>query len=272
MATYFIGDLQGCYDEFCRLLEKVNFDDAQDRLFLVGDLVARGDKSLACLRLVKSLKSAHTVLGNHDLHLLTTAQGLAAPKKRDHILPILEAEDRDELIFWLRHQPLLIDLPRENILIAHAGISPNWDDETALSCAREAEKALQSDNFTDLLRHMYGESPKRWDPALTGWGRLRYIINSLTRMRYCEPNGSLDFACKLPLNLAPNNLQPWFRLKNPLYQQKNIIFGHWASLLDTPTPLGIYALDTGCVWGNRLTMLRWEDKKIFTQEALKPYQ
>lgn len=273
MANYFVGDLQGCYDELSRLLEKVKFDPSQDRLFLVGDLVARGDKSLECLRLVKSLGTqARTVLGNHDLHLLSTAVGLRKRKKRDHVLPIFEAEDFHELIFWLRQQPLLIHLPEENILMSHAGISPNWDLPTALSCAKEVENWLKGEDYVQLLANMYEKSPQHWQPSLQGWARLRYIVNSLTRMRYCKLNNEFDFDCKYPPSLAPQGLVPWFTLNNPLYQETNIIFGHWASLVGTPTPKGIYALDTGCVWGNRLTMLRWEDKQLFTQNALKHYQ
>lgn len=273
MATYFVGDLQGCYDECQALLERVNFDPAQDKLYLAGDLVARGDKSLECLRLVKSLgDSAQTVLGNHDLHLLSTVYGIKKPKSRDRVDALLNAPDLPELTEWLRQQPLLCHLPEQNILLSHAGIAPQWDLPTAIACAKQAEQALQSEQYTALLTHMYGDSPTLWHNDLTGLDRLRYIINAYTRMRFCHTNGALDFACKAPPQNAPTDLVAWFELPNPLYTQTNIIFGHWASLIGYPTPSNIYPLDTGCVWGNHLTLLRWEDQQYFHQKAMKPYQ
>ncbi len=273
MATYFVGDLQGCYDELQRLLETVNFDTALDRLYLVGDLVARGDKSLECLRFVKSLgSSAQTVLGNHDLHLISTALGIKKIKIKDRVQAIFDATDFMELIDWLRHQPLLIHNKEQNWLMSHAGISPQWDLITAKQCAKEVETVLQQGDFHGLLTQMYDQEPRFWQDSLTGIDRLRYIINAFTRMRFCESDGSLDFDCKLPPQQAPESLRPWFQLANPLYNQTNVIFGHWASLVDYPTPANIFALDTGCVWNNRMTMLRWEDKQLFIQPALKNYR
>ena len=155
--------------------------------------------------------------------------------------------------------------------MAHAGISPDWDLVTAKACANEVENVLRHGNYRYLIEHMYSEQPDRWSPNLKGLDRLRYIINAFTRMRFCYRDHRLDFACKLPIKDAPENLVPWFVLDNPLYQTENIVFGHWASLVDEPTPPNIYALDTGCVWNNRLTMLRWEDKHYFTQSAVKNY-
>ena len=273
MATYFVGDLQGCYDELQMLLTQVNFDPSEDKLYLVGDLVARGDKSLECLQLVRSLgNQAQSVLGNHDLHLLSTAVGLKKIKARDHVDAIFDAPDFADLIDWVRAQPLLVHLPEKNLLMCHAGISPDWDLSTTVACAQEAEQVLRSENFTGLLGNMYGEEPDRWSNDLTGWARLRYIINAFTRMRFCYPDHRLEFECKLPVEQAPEGIVPWFELDNPLYKEQQIIFGHWASLLGHPMPANIYALDTGCVWGRHLTMLRWEDKKIFTQPAVKIYQ
>lgn len=273
MANYFVGDLHGCFDELQALLKQVNFDVEKDHLYLTGDLIARGDKSLECLRFVKSLGNhGHTVLGNHDLHLLATAQGIKRVKARDNVDALFNAPDFKELIDWLRFQPMLIHLAEQNILLAHAGISPDWDLTTAINCAKEVECILQQDNFSELLENMYQNQPDLWSNTLTGIERLRYSINSLTRMRFCYLDHRLDFDCKLSLQDAPEDLVPWFSLDNPLYKSTNIIFGHWASLVDNPIPQGIYALDTGCVWGNRLTMIRWEDKAIFTQESLKSYQ
>ncbi|MDO4627266.1 MAG: bis(5'-nucleosyl)-tetraphosphatase (symmetrical) ApaH [Pasteurellaceae bacterium] len=270
MATYIVGDLHGCYDELQRLLQQVNFNLEYDQLYLTGDLVARGNDSLACLRFVKSLgKAAHTVLGNHDLHLLATALGIKPVKAIDRVDELFDAPDFADLIEWLRQQPLLIHSPEQNFILVHAGISPDWDLNTALSCAREVENVLRNSDYYTMIEQMYQNQPDRWSADLHGMDRLRYNINVLTRMRFCYLDHRLDFACKAPLNQAPSELTPWFNLANPLYQQIPILFGHWASLVDCPTPPTIYALDTGCVWGNRLTMLRWEDKQIFTQTAVK---
>ncbi|MFQ1048134.1 bis(5'-nucleosyl)-tetraphosphatase (symmetrical) ApaH [Avibacterium paragallinarum] len=272
MATYLIGDLQGCYDEFSLLLEKVRFDPATDQLYLVGDLVARGDKSLECLRLVKSLgNAAHSVLGNHDLHLISTALGIKKVKPKDRVDAIFNAPDFQELIDWLRQRPLLIHNEQVGFVLTHAGISPDWDLATAKACAAEVETVLRQGDYYAMISQMYDNQPDRWSPDLQGIVRLRYIINVFTRMRFCYYDHRLDFDCKAPVDQAPSELTPWFNLDNPLFKTENLVFGHWASLVDTPTPANIYALDTGCVWGNRMTMLRWEDKRYFTQPALKQY-
>ncbi|HHW7568252.1 TPA: bis(5'-nucleosyl)-tetraphosphatase (symmetrical) ApaH [Mannheimia haemolytica] len=270
MATYIVGDLHGCFNEFQLLLEKVNYDPKQDELFLTGDLVARGEDSLACLRFVKdSANNAKTVLGNHDLHLLATMLGIKRVKPNDKVDTIFEAKDRLDLQNWLRNQPLVIHHPKHQFLLTHAGISPEWDLTTILACAKEAEKILQSDNYADYIAQMYENKPERWSEDLQGVERWRYIINVFTRMRFCYTDKRLDFDCKLPLEQAPQELLAWFDLDNPLFTQKNIIFGHWASLMGKCTRPNIYALDTGCAWGSHLTMLRWEDKQIFTQKRLK---
>ncbi|TCP95234.1 bis(5'nucleosyl)-tetraphosphatase ApaH [Cricetibacter osteomyelitidis] len=272
MASYLVGDLHGCFDELQRLLDKVKFNPASDTLYLTGDLIARGDKSLECLRFVKALgSSARTVLGNHDLHLLSTALGIKKVKTCDHVDAIFQAEDFIELMDWLRHQPLLVHNESENFVLTHAGISPDWDLNTAKSCANEVENILQNGDFHWLLNNMYDNHPERWNASLQGLERLRYSINVLTRMRFCYLDHRLDFDCKLPLKEAPAELTAWFNLDNPLYKQTNIIFGHWASLVDEPTPKHIYALDSGCVWNNRLTMLRWDDQQYFVQSAMKNY-
>ncbi|MDP9499818.1 bis(5'-nucleosyl)-tetraphosphatase (symmetrical) ApaH [Bisgaard Taxon 45] len=273
MATYLVGDLQGCYDELQLLLEKVQFDSSQDQLYLVGDLVARGDKSLECLRFVKSLgESAKTVLGNHDLHLISTALGIKKVKVKDRVDAIFNAPDFEELIDWLRNQPLLVHNEQQNFVMTHAGISPDWDLATAKQCAQEVEAVLRQGDYRHLIENMYENHPDRWRDDLQGLDRLRYSINVFTRMRFCYWDHRLDFDCKQPPESAPETLTPWFNLANPLYQSIPIIFGHWASLVNTPTPQNIYALDTGCVWGNRMTMLRWEDKHYFSQSAVKNYQ
>lgn len=270
MATYIIGDLHGCFDEFQALLKQVNFDPTIDELWLTGDLVARGKKSLECLHFVKDLGDRATVvLGNHDLHLLATLEGIKAVKPKDNVDAIFSALDRADLQNWLRNRPLVAVHPEHKFLLVHAGISPEWDLDTTLACARETERVLQSEHYVTLLKEMYGNSPDRWSADLQGMERWRYTINVCTRMRFCYADNRLDFACKLPVEEAPAELKPWFELNNPLFSQQPILFGHWASLIGYPTPATIYALDTGCVWGNHLTMLRWEDKKYFTQPRLK---
>ncbi|MGX2986608.1 bis(5'-nucleosyl)-tetraphosphatase (symmetrical) ApaH [Ursidibacter sp. B-7004-1] len=269
MATYLIGDLHGCFDEFQALLKKVDFNPTYDELWLTGDLVARGENSLACLRFVKELgEKATVVLGNHDLHLLATLQSIKKVKSKDKVDAIFMAEDREELQNWLRNRPLVAQHPTHQFILAHAGISPEWDLKTTFACANEVENILKSEDYIELLAQMYDSQPDSWNDNLTGIARWRYIINAFTRMRFCYSDKRLDFECKLPVEQAPSELKPWFELDNPLYQQYPIIFGHWASLIGYPTPPNIYALDTGCVWGNHLTILRWEDKAIYTQPRL----
>ncbi|MGR3807392.1 Bis(5'nucleosyl)-tetraphosphatase, ApaH [Pasteurella testudinis DSM 23072] len=272
MATYIVGDLQGCFDELQLLLDKVRFEPQQDELWLVGDLVARGDKSLECLRFIKGLgESAKTVLGNHDLHLIATALGLKSVKKKDRVDAIFAADDFAELIDWLRHQPLLRQHPKHGFIMCHAGISPDWTLRRAKKSAAEVEAVLQHGDYRTLIKEMYGEQPDRWSKQLKGIERLRYIINVFTRMRFCYADHRLDFACKTTLAEAPADLFPWYELDNATYQQQPILFGHWASLVGEPMPKGIYALDSGCVWGNYMTMLRWEDQQFFYQRAVKSY-
>ncbi|MFA9500245.1 bis(5'-nucleosyl)-tetraphosphatase (symmetrical) ApaH [Mannheimia sp. E30BD] len=270
MATYIVGDLHGCFKEFQLLLEKVNYTPEQDELFLTGDLVARGEDSLACLRFVKDpTNNAKTVLGNHDLHLLSTLLGIKRVKPNDKVAPIFQVEDRLELQNWLRNRPLAIHHPTHKFLLVHAGISPEWDLATTLNCAKEAERVLQSSEYADYIAQMYENNPQRWSEDLQGIERWRYIINVLTRMRFCYTDKRLDFECKLPVEEAPKDLVAWFELDNPLYKEQEIIFGHWASLMGKCPYRNIHALDTGCAWGSHLTMLRWEDKQIFTQKRLK---
>lgn len=270
MATYIIGDLHGCFAEFQALMAKVHFDPAQDELWLTGDLVARGEDSLACLRFVKNLgERATVVLGNHDVHLLATLQGIKAVKPKDNVQAIFDAPDREALQDWLRTRPLLAQHPVHQFVLVHAGISPEWDLPTAKTCAKEVEAVISGENFADFLAQMYDNTPDRWQADLTGVERWRYSLNVLTRMRFCYPDKRLDFACKSPVEEAPNELKPWFELDNPLFDELPILFGHWASLMGKSSKPNIYALDTGCAWGNHLTMLRWEDKAIFTQERLK---
>lgn len=269
MSTYLIGDVHGCIDELKALLAQVNFNPEQDRLWLTGDLVARGPNSLEVLRYVSSLgESVRMVLGNHDLHLLAIYAGISFNKPKDRLNPLLEAEDADELINWLRRQPVLQVDEELKLVMAHAGITPQWDLETAQMCAREVEAVLSSDTYPLFLDAMYGDMPNNWSPELSGLARLRFSTNALTRMRYCFPNGQLDMMCKDTPENAPRPLKPWFDIESPIRQAGySIAFGHWASLEGKCAPEGVYALDTGCCWGGVLTMIRWEDKQYFTQRS-----
>lgn len=264
MATYIVGDIQGCCDELQQLLELANFDTNKDELWLAGDLVARGPKSLETLRFVKGLgDSAKVILGNHDLHLLAIWQGIHHAKPNDKLDALLSAPDCNELLNWLRLQPLMLRHPEFDFVMVHAGISPQWSIKQAEQFALEVESELHSDGFKTLLKNMYGNHPNSWDETLTGDDRLRFIINVFTRMRYCFLDGSLEFKNKLaPEQTDRSIMRPWFELDS-VDQTSPILFGHWAALLGKVDKQGIYGLDTGCVWGNSLTMLRWQDKKHF---------
>jgi bis(5'-nucleosyl)-tetraphosphatase (symmetrical) len=265
MATYIVGDIQGCCDELQQLLRLANFDAEKDELWITGDLVARGPKSLETLRFVKDLgESAKIILGNHDLHLLAIWQGIHQAKNNDRLTPLLNASDCDELLNWLRCQPLLLRHPEFHFLMVHAGISPQWTIKQAEQLALEVESQLRSKNFKILLQKMYGNHPNSWSDDLIGDERLRFIINVFTRMRYCFLDGSLEFKNKLgPEQTDSSIMQPWFKIDSR-DKSTPILFGHWAALLGKVDNEGLYALDTGCVWGNSLTMMCWQDKKIFS--------
>lgn len=262
MATYAIGDIQGCYDQLQALLEKVAFDPADDRLWLTGDLVNRGPRSLEVLRFVRNLgERAVTVLGNHDLHLLAVWQHRDRLKRSDSLEPVLAAPDGDELLHWLRRQPLMHDDPALGFAMVHAGLSPQWDLPTAMACAEEVNAVLRGDRFTDFLAHMYGNRPDRWSPTLTGWDRLRYAVNCFTRLRYCSADGRLEFRQKDAPGSQPAGYLPWFEVPGRRHAGREIIFGHW-STLGLYRGHGVRALDTGCLWGGALTALRLEDGAV----------
>ncbi len=263
MATYVVGDIQGCLSELLKLLDKVEFSYA-DRLWLAGDLVNRGPKSLETLRFVRSLGSrAKTVLGNHDLHLLATAWDGTRKNRKDTLNPILKAPDRDELLDWLRRQPLVHHDSQHNWLMVHAGIPPIWDAATAARLAAEVEHMLRSDQAGDYLAHMYGNKPARWSEDHRGWNRLRCITNYLTRMRFCAADGTLELKTKGSPQDPPAGYRPWYSHPRPRWAGTRILFGHWAALEGQTDVETIFALDTGCVWGGHLTALRLEDGKHF---------
>jgi len=264
MATYAIGDIQGCYSALRRLLDLCRFDPARDRLWLVGDLVNRGPQSLAVMRFVKSLGNrAITVLGNHDLHLLVVAAGHAKPHRGDTLNAILRAPDRDELLDWLRQRKMMH--AGAGYAMVHAGLLPQWSIAKALKLAREAERALRGDGYGDFLRHMYGNQPVRWRDDLQGFDRLRVIVNAMTRMRLCTRDGRMEFTHKGKLVDVPRGYLPWFRVPRRLSRGTPVIFGHWAAL-GLHLERDVIALDTGCVWGRELSALRLSDRRL-TQTA-----
>lgn len=258
MAVYAIGDIQGCDDEFAQLLATLDFSPSRDTLWLVGDLVNRGPRSLAVLRRVKALGSAViTVLGNHDLHLLALALSPQEPiKAKDTLQQVLGAPDRDELIEWLRHQPLLHHDAKLGYTMVHAGLPPQWDLATAQACARELEAALRDKRrCRELFAHMYGDKPNHWSDDLRGTDRLRFITNCLTRLRYCHADGRLELEFKGEVKDAPRDLVPWFKVPDRRSRDTRIICGHW-SALGFHDADGVLAIDTGCVWGEKLCAVR----------------
>jgi len=261
MAIYAVGDIQGCYHELVQMLEVIQFEHKKDQLWLVGDLVNRGADSLSVLRLVKSMgDSAITVLGNHDLHLLAVAAGVAELHHSDTLDEILEAPDREELLTWLRQQRMLH--VRDNYVLLHAGLLPEWSVQQAQQLAHEVEQALRSADYATFLEKMYGNTPHQWDDALAGFARLRVITNGLTRMRICTAQGEMQFRFKGELGDVPQGYLPWFEVPQRASAGAVVVFGHWSALGLIAEP-NVIALDTGCLWGGALTAIRLEDRKIF---------
>lgn len=272
MANYVIGDVQGCLDSLKRLLKKIKFSESEDTLWFAGDLVNRGPKSLKSLRYIKNLgKSARVVLGNHDLHLLALAAGHGRQHKSDTIADIIQAPDCEELINWLRQQPLMWQMPNKSDgtprYLVHAGLLPSWSFEKALMLAEEAQLALMADDWKDFVAVMYGNKPANWADTLRGADRLRVIINVFTRLRMVYTDtGDMEFAYKDSPSEAPQGIQPWYEM--PTERNKGqIFFGHWSTLGQIELNEHI-CLDTGCVWGGSLTAYRLEDEAIFTQQAV----
>lgn len=257
MATYAIGDVQGCFDELQALLGAAGYEKRKDRLWFVGDLVNRGPKSLDVLRFVKGLgDSAVVVLGNHDLHLVTQHEGIERPRKDDSLGDVLAATDRKALVGWLRTRPLMH--VEDGFAMVHAGLLPEWPIHKALSLSKEVQNALASPAYREFLANLYGSTPDRWSDSLRGWDRLRVIVNAMTRMRFCTPEGKMDFKAKG--EKAPAGYQPWFELRPR--GEGPIVCGHWSALGLKLEPR-LLALDTGCVWGGSLSALRLEDRKLY---------
>jgi bis(5'-nucleosyl)-tetraphosphatase (symmetrical) len=261
MPLYAIGDIQGCHAEFCELLALIGFSPAADRLWLTGDLVNRGPDSLAVLREVKALGDAvTTVLGNHDLHLLTVAAGHRRAHGDDTLAAVLDAPDRDALLDWLSRRPLAAC--EEDLLMVHAGVLPQWGATQVLALAREVETVLASDARAAFLRDLYGDEPHAWDDALAGFDRLRAIVNALTRLRFCTSGGRMEFREKRGAGYAPQGYAPWFAHYNRQTASSVVVCGHW-STLDLMLAPNVLMLDSGCLWGGPLTAIRLPDRRVY---------
>ncbi|MCW8906969.1 MAG: symmetrical bis(5'-nucleosyl)-tetraphosphatase [Sedimenticola sp.] len=262
MAVYAIGDVQGCYRELLQLLKKLNYKPDRDRLWFAGDLVNRGPESLQTLRFVKGLGDGATVvLGNHDLHLLAMSQGNLKHADKDHTLDdILQAPDRDELLEWLRQQPLMHHCTERNFSMIHAGLPPQWDLQKALDCAAEVEAVLRGDQLHGFCMAMYGNQPERWSESLQGMDRLRFITNCFTRLRYCDQEGNLLLKAKQAPGQHDPACQPWFSLPQRASRDQRIVFGHW-STLGYHVSHNTWCLDTGCLWGGQLSALQIRREK-----------
>lgn len=262
MSTYAIGDIQGCFEPFMALLERIVFDPRRDRLWLAGDLVNRGPASLETLRYVMGLgERAVTVLGNHDLYLLMVAAGAVGQQGADDTLgPVLDAPDRGELLAWLAARPLLH--VEDGHAMVHAGLLPQWSVARARALAAEAESALRGPLGLEFIRNMWGSQPAAWRDDLAGWDRLRVVINAMTRMRFCSPAGEMEFRTKGEAITAPPGYLPWFAVPGRASADHTIVCGHWSALGLRVEP-GLLALDSGCLWGRELTALRLEDRAVF---------
>ncbi|PKO47912.1 MAG: diadenosine tetraphosphatase [Betaproteobacteria bacterium HGW-Betaproteobacteria-22] len=267
MARYAIGDIQGCYHAFQALLKRIHFDSEHDQLWLVGDLVNRGSGSLEVLRWCYAHRDClKVVLGNHDLHALVVADGIVAAHRGDTLDALLAAPDKEVLLNWLRHQHLIYF--EDDHLMVHAGLLPQWRAEQALDYAAEVEAALQGEHYLDFLTHMYGNYPNRWDEAVTGIDRLRLITNAMTRLRVCTREGEMEFKFKGELQDIPQGYMPWFDVPARATKGIAVIFGHW-SALGLQQRKNLYALDTGCLWGGKLSAMNIDTKAVVQVDADK---
>lgn len=260
MTDYAIGDIQGCYERLREVLDMADFSPSRDRLWVAGDIINRGPSSLQALRYVESLgDSAVVVLGNHDLHLLAVALGGHALKTKDTLTDILEAPDQGRLLDWLRQQNLCVHDATRNLVMAHAGLPHIWTVEQAVSHSREVESVIRGPEAQAYFAHMYGNQPERWHDGLEGMDRWRVITNYFTRMRFIAEDGTLELAVKESADSAPDGFAPWFRFPRP--DTVRVVFGHWASLEGQTHSNRFIGLDTGCVWGGKLTLMNLDTEE-----------
>jgi bis(5'-nucleosyl)-tetraphosphatase (symmetrical) len=265
MSTYAIGDVQGCYDQLRCLLDSVGFDPTNDTLWFVGDLVNRGPKTLETLRFVRGLgPRAITVLGNHDLNLFAVAAGVRKAHRGDTLDALFAAPDCEELIHWLRHQKMLH--AEAGYAMVHAGLLPQWSVQRATALASEVETELRGPDYVKLLKNMYGNSPTAWDETLSGYDRLRVIVNAMTRLRLCDAGGRMEFSHKTALVDVPPGFMPWFDVPGRASASTPIVCGHWAAL-GLILRRDVLGIDTGCVWGRELSAIRLEDLRLYQCEC-----
>lgn len=273
MATYAIGDIQGCFEGFMALLDKIAFNPKHDQLWLAGDMVNRGPDSLNTLRFIFSLgDSAKTVLGNHDLHLLAHAHGVRDLNPGDTLQAIMQAPDKNELLFWLQQQPLIHHDKKHNAVMVHAGIPPIWSIKKAKKRAQEVENVLRDKTLApNYFFNMYGNTPAKWDKTLKGTDRLRIITNYFTRMRFCSEQGKLELKTKNTPTQSPEGYKPWFHYSHKDWDETKIFFGHWAALEGKTTNPNCIALDTGYIWGGAMTAYCLETSKVTQVHANKTH-
>lgn len=260
MTTYAIGDVQGCKNKLQELLERIYERSSDPQLIFVGDLVNRGPHSLATLRQVRALgDAAHVVLGNHDLHLLAVAHGIRNAHISDTLQDVLAAPDRDELLDWLRRQPLA--LLRDRHLLVHAGVLPQWTAQQTIDLAQEVEAVLRGPDWLQFLERMYGNMPAKWDDGLKGVDRWRCIVNALTRLRFCAADGTMELSASKGMEIDVPGYMRWFDVPGRRTEDVTVVFGHWSTLGLTLRP-DIISLDTGCLWGGQLTAVCLEDRTV----------
>ena len=260
MTLYAIGDSQGCHSPVVALLDRIRADSNDPRLIFVGDLVNRGPNSLATLRQIRALgDAAQVVLGNHDLHLLAVAHGIRTAHRSDTLDEILNAPDRDELLDWLRRGPLAVY--EDGHLMVHGGVLPQWSAQQTLDLAHEVETVLRGPDWVGFLRKMYGNTPAKWDDALKGADRLRCIVNGLTRIRFCTTDGTMEHSSAEGAGGTPAGYLPWFDVPGRKTEDVTVVFGHWSTLGLIMRP-NLIGLDTGCVWGGKLTAVRLDNRAV----------
>ncbi|MCG8324037.1 MAG: symmetrical bis(5'-nucleosyl)-tetraphosphatase [Thiotrichales bacterium] len=268
MSIYAIGDLQGCYDELQDLLHEINFDENKDQLWFTGDLVNRGPKSLECLQFVIQLgNKARTVLGNHDLHLLAVANGVRKPHRKDTFDEILNHPERERLLSWIRQQPMIIADDSEDYSMVHAGLYPDWTIKQALDLSKEVEDCLQGKQYEQFIQVIYGNEPAAWSDKLQGFDRIRCLINGFTRMRFLDEKACMNYDEKASPGRQAEHLIPWYEYPERRSEHDNIIFGHWSTIYcgveNDFSQYNVYPLDTGCLWGGKLTALRLNSQQWF---------
>ena len=273
LATYAIGDIQGCFDPLQRLLDRLSFDPAKDKLWVAGDLINRGPQSLETVQYLRALgEAAQVVLGNHDLHLLAVLHGARRISPNDTFQDLLNSPARNALVEWLATRPLLVHDRSRCFAMVHAGLVPQWTIEQARSLAAELETMLRSERAGEFFQHMYGDGPDTWRDDLEGWDRLRFITNALTRLRYCTQDGTVNLRSNGPPGTQPSGFNPWYAVPNRASAGERVLFGHWATLALEPSDALIHRafhLDTGCVWGGRLTAMNLESL-AYTSEPARP--